>query len=82
MNFQNRNVLVTGGAGFIGSTLVRELLKEGAKVIVLDNLLIGDDSNLRDVSGDIKMVKGDILDKNLADLFRTNEVEFVFLHGI
>ena len=38
---KNKKVLVTGGAGFIGSHIVEELLKENAKVIVLDNLSTG-----------------------------------------
>jgi len=39
-------VLVTGGAGFIGSNLVRQLIKERNDVTVLDNLLSGFKSNL------------------------------------
>ena len=41
MMLQDKKVLVTGGAGFIGSHIVEELLKENAKVIVLDNLSTG-----------------------------------------
>lgn len=37
MQLKAENVLVTGGAGFIGSTLVRELVKENANVVVYDN---------------------------------------------
>ena len=66
---QNKNVLVTGGAGFIGSTLVRELLKEKANVIVYDNFLIGDNSNLKEVEDQIKIIKKDILDDDLKDKF-------------
>ena len=41
------NVLVTGGAGFIGSHLVDRLLSDGAsEVVVIDNLFTGDESNL------------------------------------
>ncbi len=49
MFFQNKNVLVSGGAGFIGSTLVRELIKEKANVIVLDNFTSGDLVNLAEI---------------------------------
>lgn len=52
-------VLVTGGAGYIGSTLVRLLLKKGYKVRVLDRLYFGKES-LKDVEGKIELVQGDI----------------------
>jgi UDP-glucose 4-epimerase len=54
--------LVTGGAGFIGSNLVRALLKEGRRVRVLDNFLTGFRANLDEVLADIELVEGDIRD--------------------
>ena len=41
-----KKVLVTGGAGFIGSHLVEELLKNNVRVLVVDNLLTGKKTNL------------------------------------
>ncbi|MBU2541443.1 MAG: GDP-mannose 4,6-dehydratase [Candidatus Omnitrophica bacterium] len=78
MNFKNRNVLVTGGAGFIGSSIVRELLKEKAKVIVYDNFLSGDISNLQDLGSPIDIIKGDILDKGLTRILKAKRIEYVF----
>lgn len=52
--------LVTGGAGFIGSNIVAELLKRGNEVRVLDNFSSGKRENLRDFSGDIELIEGDI----------------------
>jgi UDP-glucose 4-epimerase len=52
--------LVTGGAGFIGSHLVRRLLEEGQEVRVLDNLSTGRLENLLPVLDDIDLVEGDI----------------------
>ena len=52
--------LVTGGAGFIGSNIVAELLKRGNEVRVLDNFSSGKRENLRDFSRDIELIEGDI----------------------
>ena len=53
--------VVTGGAGFIGSAMVRKLLDEGAaRVVVIDNLLSGRESNLEEVRGRIEFAKADI----------------------
>lgn len=57
-------ILVTGGAGYIGSTLVRLLLKKGYQVRVLDRLFFGDES-LAEVKDKIEIVKGDIRDARL-----------------
>lgn len=57
-----RRVLVTGGAGFIGSHLVKRLLDQGAEVAVLDNLSTGDLRNLGPSirNGSLTMIEGDI----------------------
>ncbi|KYK25286.1 hypothetical protein AYK26_02280 [Euryarchaeota archaeon SM23-78] len=57
--------VITGGAGFIGSHLVEELVKIGADVVVIDNLSIGRKEVLRDVLNQISFVKGDITDFEL-----------------
>ena len=55
-------VLVTGGAGFIGSNLADELIKKGAKVVILDNLVTGFRENLEEINGDFEFIEGDLND--------------------
>lgn len=57
-----RSILVTGGAGFIGSHIVRRLVQHGAKVRVLDALTTGRSANLASVASDIEFVQGDVAD--------------------
>jgi nucleoside-diphosphate-sugar epimerase len=56
----SRSVLVTGGAGFIGSNLVRALLAQGDEVRVLDNFSTGNRENLAGLSRDVDLVEGDL----------------------
>ena len=61
------NVLVTGGAGFIGSHLVAALIADGHAVTVLDNLSTGNLSNLTPIASSITFVEGDILNEDLVE---------------
>ncbi len=61
-DFAGQPVLVTGGAGFIGSHLVDDLLARGAQVTVLDNLSTGHRRNLAHCASDIDFITGDIRD--------------------
>ncbi len=55
-----RRVLVTGGAGFIGSNLVRALLERGDAVRVLDNFSTGNRANLLGLEDDVEVVEGEL----------------------
>lgn len=68
------NILVTGGAGFIGSHLTDKLLSLGHKVSVLDNLVNGKERNLEEArtSSNFTFIKGDILDKATCDAATKN----------
>ena len=69
--------LVTGGAGFIGSQLVRTLLLEGHQVRVLDNFSTGKRANLEDIQNEIEIIPGDIRDRSVvAEAVR--DVDYIF----
>lgn len=58
--YHDQPVLVTGGAGFIGSHLVRGLLAAGARVRVLENLSSSSEQNIADVRSQLEFIHGDI----------------------
>ena len=55
-------VLVTGGAGFIGSNLADELIRRGAKTVIVDNFLTGFRENLNEIAGDFDFIEADVAD--------------------
>ncbi len=72
----NTQVLVTGGAGYIGSHLVRQLLAAGNKVTIIDNLSTGKREN---VPAEATFLEGDLADVNLMrDLFAGSKFDAVF----
>jgi UDP-glucose 4-epimerase len=73
----SRKIVITGGAGFIGSALARALVARGDDVSVLDNFSSGKRENLQDLAGSLAVVEGDILDAGLLDrVFAGAEVVF------
>lgn len=60
--FMGKKVLVTGGAGFVGANLVRQLVREGAVVTVLDDFFTGRQDNLRGLDGQYTLVRGSVTD--------------------
>lgn len=63
------NILITGGAGFIGSHLCEKYVKQGHSVFCLDNFLSGDLINIRHLLDyrNFKLIKGDIRDRELLE---------------
>lgn len=59
--------LVTGGAGFIGSNIVDELLRRGDRVRVLDDFSTGREDNLREAANRIDLIRGDVRDAAVVD---------------
>jgi len=68
-------ILVTGGAGFIGSHLVDRLIKEGNEVSIIDNLSTGDKSNLNPKAHFYEM---DICSSRISDVFKREQPTVVF----
>lgn len=62
MQLANSRIFMTGGAGFIGSHFVRDLVAAGASVTVYDNFSSGLTENLAGIDGPVEVVQGDILD--------------------
>ena len=58
-----KNILITGGSGFIGSAITKHLVKEKNKIIVFDNNSRGKSRRLKEVKNKIKFIIGDIRDK-------------------
>ena len=61
-----KNILITGGAGFIGSNLAEALLIEGYFVKIIDNLSTGKVENVSPFRNHIEFIEGDIRDENLV----------------
>ncbi len=67
--------LVTGGAGFIGSHLADRLIKEGHKVVIIDNLSTGKKEN---INPEVKFYKIDIQSPTIAEVFQNERPEIIF----
>jgi len=70
-------ILVTGGAGFIGSNLAKRLIELGYNVRIIDNLATGKRENIASIAGEVDFIEGDITD--LETLIKSMEgIDFVF----
>ena len=73
---KNKNILITGGAGFIGSHIANELLKDN-KVVILDNLSSGNINNLKNPTHEnLEIIKEDIRDVDLDKI--THNIDYIF----
>ncbi len=72
---KNKTILITGGAGFIGGHLVDALIKQGNKVIVIDNLSSGRKEN---INLEAKFYKADVRSEKITEIFRKENPKIIF----
>lgn len=70
-----KNILITGGAGFIGSHVSDLLIAKGYNVFVIDNLSSGSNSNL---NKNVKFYNLDINSTDIENIFKENKIDYVF----
>ena len=79
MIFENRTILVTGGAGYIGSRNVLALQDQGYQIIILDNLIYGH-RELIEILPQVKLIIGDINDAELLNNIFSSHNIATFIH--
>ena len=78
MDLENAKVLVAGGAGFIGSHVCDALIRKGAEVTVLDNLVSGNLKNIAHIKDRLRFIKGDIT--NFEQVLHAAKDKDVIIH--
>ncbi len=73
-----KKILITGGAGFLGSSLTRELVRMGYPISVFDNEYRGKVDRLKDIKGEFEFIKGDIRD--LASVSKACKDKDIIFH--
>ena len=79
-----KNVLLIGGAGYVGSAITSEFLKKGYKVTVLDNFVYDNQFTVTPYIGDsnYKIVNGDMGDSKVLDIVSKNITDVIILSGL
>ncbi len=75
--FKNSSILVTGGNGAVGSDLVKKLLNQSAKVVVLDDFSQSSPKNLS-IHKNLKIIKGNITDEKILKTTFTKKYDYIF----
>ena len=80
VEIKSKRVLVSGGAGFVGSNLCERLLGEGHHVVCLDNLYTGSLDNIEDFrsNANFKFIQMDILDKDAVEGLKSLGIDEIY----
>jgi UDP-glucose 4-epimerase len=79
MKWSNKLVLLTGAAGFIGSHLLRRLIRLSAEVIAVDDLSVGVKENIMFFDGEFHLL--DVSERNFVELMKRYDFDFIFHFG-
>ncbi len=73
-------ILITGGAGFIGSNLVRRYTNQENEIVIIDNLCTGKMSNIEDIvkQKNVKFFKKDICDEKIIDFIKKSKFDYIY----
>ena len=79
MDFKNKKIIVVGGAGFVGSNLVKMILNSNkeSKVVAIDNLMSAEKENLPLENPNLTFIQGSITDQNVLDQIK-DDVNYIF----
>lgn len=77
---KNKNVLITGGAGLIGSHLTDSLLSQGAKVVVVDNFITGNKDNLKqhEENENFELIEADVSEPTTVQCLTSTTYDYIF----
>ena len=75
--WKDKKVLVTGGAGFIGSNLCKNLLLEGSNIVIVDNFERGKLEYIQEIVDSCKLIEGDLKDVSFCEEIFTSDVDIV-----
>jgi len=85
MNLNGKKILITGGAGFIGSHLCEKLLHDNTEITVFDNFCTGKMENLDNIKNDIRIIRGNINNfDEMSDAIKGNNlvIHQAFPYGV
>ena len=75
--WKNKKVLITGGAGFIGSNLAKDLLKNHAKITLVDNFERGKMEFIEDIASSVNLIVGDLKNKSFCKQVFSKDIDIV-----